>query len=287
LPIQLIDGARKLALNDIAEWEGDLQRLQERLRQNGLTYLDVGAEGNCLFRCIAVYIFNDAERHQQVRRVFSFFVPFSNFQDIVDYIQQNSGKYGEFLTEEIDDYLDRLSRDGTWGDHFAIDAASNVYTAEFIIVESHEAYEVTHVPVRRPRVTIYLAHIAQNHYTLAIPRTLAPADVQRLTRSLQASQQPKGFASTPNARDMNLPFRTVVARRSTSNNDTINYHTLLAEIGVTNIEDKSRHIEDFFTSLRQTRGYFSCLSLLHKVSLTCLIVIKYRPLQALRKFSQT
>ena len=51
--------------------------------------------------------------------MYFFHVPCSNCQDVVNYIRDNSEKYREFLTEDIDIYLDKLSRNGAWGDHFA------------------------------------------------------------------------------------------------------------------------------------------------------------------------
>jgi hypothetical protein len=49
----------------------DWKRLKERLAQNAMTFINVGGAGNCLFLCIAAFVYKDASQHTKVRRVFA------------------------------------------------------------------------------------------------------------------------------------------------------------------------------------------------------------------------
>ena len=47
----------------------DMLRLKTRLAANGLTFIDVGGGGDCLFHCLAAIFYNNKKMQKEVRKV--------------------------------------------------------------------------------------------------------------------------------------------------------------------------------------------------------------------------
>ncbi len=64
---------------------------------------DITGDGNCLFRALADQLFNDHNRHLEVRT------------RIMDHIQRS--EYEKFVEDDVpfDTYCSKMSKSGTWG----------------------------------------------------------------------------------------------------------------------------------------------------------------------------
>eukprot|EP00058_Branchiostoma_floridae_P015699 XP_002601187.1 hypothetical protein BRAFLDRAFT_75632 [Branchiostoma floridae] len=80
---------------------------------------------------------------------------------------------GDHLSDFIpnqtwEEYLDTMSRDGTWGDHVVLQAMADMLGRDVIIVSSVEAdnyVTVLHPQSQTsPRISLLLGHYAENHY---------------------------------------------------------------------------------------------------------------------------
>lgn len=100
----------------------DYQSLEEKKFANDLfeeggyviEYID--ADGNCLFRSISDQLYQTQDRHSEIR------------QQVMDFIEQNSEHFELFIEddESFVDYLNRMRRNGEWGGHQELYAASQV-----------------------------------------------------------------------------------------------------------------------------------------------------------------
>jgi transposase InsO family protein len=76
-------------------------------------------DGNCVFRALARAIYGDQNKHQQVR------------SEVVTYIKNHRSHFQPFLITATsgtwDNYINRISKTGTWGGDLEISAASACY----------------------------------------------------------------------------------------------------------------------------------------------------------------
>ena len=93
---------------------------------------DPAGDGNCLFRAISHQIYGSDSMHSQVRKL------------IVSHLlthpylggNQHVRWHDSLVDESSLEYLTRMSRDGIYGDHLILQAASEVYRRQIIIVSS-------------------------------------------------------------------------------------------------------------------------------------------------------
>ena len=93
--------------------EGSNSVFNSRLHRYGLRALEVGGNGNCLFRAIAHQIHGDANRHLEIRRTG------------VQYLQNNPNRFIESAVVDNtswSEYINYMSRAGAWGDHIILQA---------------------------------------------------------------------------------------------------------------------------------------------------------------------
>ena len=137
---------------------------ENRLKRHGLTALEVGGGGNCLFRAIAHQLYNDPNRQLEIRTTG------------VQYLQNNPERFIESAV--IDnmswlEYITRMSRDGTWGDHIIMQSIAEAMNLSINVVESSSNFtELTVVePVNRSPEsrTVYIGHIGEMHYVSTKP----------------------------------------------------------------------------------------------------------------------
>jgi len=70
----------------------------------------VGGDGNCLFRAIADQIEGNEKLHRKYR------------DETIDFIEQHKEDYAPFVEDDetIDQYVNDLRKDGTWGGQIEI-----------------------------------------------------------------------------------------------------------------------------------------------------------------------
>jgi len=150
--------------------EGYISVFNNRLHTLGLSSLDVGGNGDCLFKAVAHQLYNDASRHLEIRAAG------------VQYLQDNPDQFKESLTDNMtwSQYLTEMSRQGTWADHIVIQAVADAMNLKINIVESSENFaEITLVEatcVSQNCRTVYIGHIGEVHYVSTVQRSLDKVD---------------------------------------------------------------------------------------------------------------
>lgn len=72
-------------------------------------------DGACLFRAVADQVYEDQERHKEVRK------------NCIDFMANNDEFFSKFVAEDFSDYIQRKRNDRTYGDHVEIQALSEIY----------------------------------------------------------------------------------------------------------------------------------------------------------------
>lgn len=80
--------------------------------------LDVGGDGNCLFRSIAHQAYGDEEQHRMVRI------------RCMQYILTEKDYFSSFIeggAAKVEEYVQQKEKNGIWGDNIEIQAMSEIY----------------------------------------------------------------------------------------------------------------------------------------------------------------
>ncbi|CAH1239392.1 SHOC2 [Branchiostoma lanceolatum] len=149
-------------------FEDNYSRLASHVSELGLAFrAEVPGDGNCMFHAVSDQVLRTEGRqisHLQLR------------EQAVDHLRRNPrNARGDHLSDFIsnqswDEYLETMSRDGTWGDHVVLQAMADMLARDVIIVSSVEAdnyvttlHPQSQVPPRAAR-PLLLGHYAENHY---------------------------------------------------------------------------------------------------------------------------
>lgn len=94
--------------------------LRERLEEHELQELQVSGDGNCQFRALADQLapYYDQRYHDQVRAV------------VVQQLRAHPERYSPFVTEDYDEWVDRVAADKEWGTEVTLRAAADAFGAE-------------------------------------------------------------------------------------------------------------------------------------------------------------
>lgn len=121
----------------------------------------VEADGNCQFRALAQQLYGDESQHQSIR------------SRMVDQLKSTPECYSGFVHETFEDYVNRMSRDGQWGDNVTLQAASDMLGTEIHILTDQPGAE--HLEVRpasqnadQPQSPLWLAFLAEVHYDAVV-----------------------------------------------------------------------------------------------------------------------
>ena len=68
-----------------------------------------------MFRAVADQVFDDQERHREVRR------------NCIEFMVNNDDFFSKFVAGDFDDYIRRKRNDRTYGDNVEIQALSEIY----------------------------------------------------------------------------------------------------------------------------------------------------------------
>ncbi|XP_035697782.1 uncharacterized protein LOC118430856 [Branchiostoma floridae] len=147
-------------------YDDHYNRLAAHVTELGLRFRpEVPGDGNCMFHAVSDQVFLTEGRnidHLTLR------------EQAVDHLRRNPrNARGDHLSDFIpnqtwEEYLDTMSRDGTWGDHVVLQAMADMLGRDVIIVSSVEAdnyVTVLHPQSQTsPRISLLLGHYAENHY---------------------------------------------------------------------------------------------------------------------------
>ncbi|XP_022634953.1 uncharacterized protein LOC106756678 isoform X2 [Vigna radiata var. radiata] len=137
----------------IDEATSDHQRLLDRLLLYDFVENKVHGDGNCQF----------------VRR------------QVVDQLKSNPEIYDGYVPMEYDDYLDKMSKSGEWGDHVTLQAAADSYGVRiFVMTSFKDTCCIEILPhFENPKGVIFLSFWAEVHYNSIYPQGDIPSNESR------------------------------------------------------------------------------------------------------------
>ena len=144
-------------LNENSACFSPLQMLETKLLDHGLIPVEVGGEGNCFFHVISHQLFNDPIHHFYIRAAG------------VDHLRQNPERFIESnLDQSWLEYLENMSRQGTWADNLIIQAVADALNLKIIIIESDPKFAAFNtIEATNPQqecIAVYIGHIGEVHY---------------------------------------------------------------------------------------------------------------------------
>ncbi|KAH8309699.1 hypothetical protein KR067_000136 [Drosophila pandora] len=98
------------------EWQRRDVEFAKCMEKRGYELKPVEEDGACLFRSISLQIYGDEEMHDVIR------------QHTMDYIHENREYFGQFVTEDINSYIQRKRARDAHGNHIEIQAISEIYS---------------------------------------------------------------------------------------------------------------------------------------------------------------
>ncbi|KDD76319.1 hypothetical protein H632_c270p1 [Helicosporidium sp. ATCC 50920] len=111
--------------------------LGSQLAALGLALRSIEPDGNCLFRAMADQLWGEETRHEEVRGA------------AVAHLRANEETFRPFLAEDEpwEEYLSRMGRDGVWGGHLELQAASCALRRNIQVHQLGQAvWQVTNAP---------------------------------------------------------------------------------------------------------------------------------------------
>lgn len=131
------------------------------LNSKGLQVVEVGGDGNCLFRAVAHQIWLDEDRHLELRQM------------CVEHLEKHAERFVEFCFTPggFAEHLDKISTPGEWGDDIEIKALEEV-TDRLICIYSSQSRNFCEPlntnfdesQLMKDVTPILLSYHGQNHY---------------------------------------------------------------------------------------------------------------------------
>ncbi|TMS39032.1 hypothetical protein L596_005626 [Steinernema carpocapsae] len=135
---------------------------EERMkRERGLDIVEMGGDGNCMFRAVAHQMYGDQDMHGEVRKL------------CMDYMDKNRSEFMSFLTEDIDSYIERKSRPDVHGNHLELQVLTEIFARPIEIYEYDTKPMKSFTPPNHRQVTngnapIRLSYHGRVHYNAVI-----------------------------------------------------------------------------------------------------------------------
>lgn len=138
----------------------DHERLTDRLQLYDVVERKVQGDGNCQFRALSDQFYRSPEHHQFVR------------QQIVSQLESHREMYEGYVPMPYNDYLEKLSESGQWGDHVTLQAAADTYGVKiFVLTSFKDTCYIEILPkVEKSKRVIFLSFWAEVHYNSIYPK---------------------------------------------------------------------------------------------------------------------
>ncbi|XP_031502019.1 OVARIAN TUMOR DOMAIN-containing deubiquitinating enzyme 12-like [Nymphaea colorata] len=148
------------------EATSDHQRLLDRLQLYNLTEVKVQGDGNCQFRALSDQFYRTPEHHNFVR------------QEIVNQLSAQPEIYAGYVPMAYGDYIEKMSRDGEWGDHVTLQAAADWYGVRICVFTSFKDTCIIDISpnVQKSNRVIFLSFWAEVHYNSIYPEGETPSN---------------------------------------------------------------------------------------------------------------
>ncbi|KAL5019887.1 hypothetical protein ScPMuIL_002779 [Solemya velum] len=142
-----------------------LQQMMRVASASGLEVRDVTSDGNCMFTAVIDQLTYQGDTSYSIHAL---------RQAAVDYLRANPHSedgtpYSEFLdTETWDNYLNRMSQDGQWGDHMIMRAIAEITSRTIQVISAEAGRDWTVIDPKsgeqNKKPAIYLGHVGEFHY---------------------------------------------------------------------------------------------------------------------------
>ena len=109
--------------------ESDCSEIEENKAEFVTTIMDLfdiyneDGDGNCLFRAISRLTYGTPDHHKEIR------------ETVCDYIATRYDRFSNFILWDINDYIDKMLDEGTWGGEPEVVAFSELYNVTVNIYE--------------------------------------------------------------------------------------------------------------------------------------------------------
>ncbi|PAN08982.1 hypothetical protein PAHAL_1G449700 [Panicum hallii] len=142
----------------------DHERLTERLKLYELVEHKVKGDGNCQFRALSDQLYQTPDHHEFVR------------EQIISQLKTNRDAYDGYVPMAYDDYLEKVARNGEWGDHVTLQAAADKYGVKIFVMTSFKdtCYIEIQPKVQKSNKVVLLSFWAEVHYNSIYPQNDAP-----------------------------------------------------------------------------------------------------------------
>lgn len=142
----------------------DHERLSERLNLYELVEHKVKGDGNCQFRALSDQLYQTPDHHEFVR------------EQIINQLKTNRDAYDGYVPMTYDDYLEKVARNGEWGDHVTLQAAADKYGVKIFVMTSFKdtCYIEIQPKVQKSNKVVLLSFWAEVHYNSIYPQNDAP-----------------------------------------------------------------------------------------------------------------
>ena len=130
----------------------------------------VDSDGNCQWKALSWACFGTDQKYAQIRH------------RVCNEIKNNWQHYKGFILDS-DSYLQKMSKDGTWGDHCTLNAFCNVYEQHVLVLDARNESPMMLEPTRNKNnvkasqwVVIVYDHIKM-HYSSVHPYYASPTSL--------------------------------------------------------------------------------------------------------------
>jgi lipoprotein-anchoring transpeptidase ErfK/SrfK len=146
---------------------------------NGWQAVNVVGDGNCFFRALAKHVYLDEQEHRRAR------------QETIQYMRDRREDFEQYVPEDFDSYVNRMSREGTYIEgQVEIKAAANAFNVRIKVYGRSSYHDRTFAPliINSETRDVYMAHYqAAQHYVVLERMDPAPTARGGLSRSTLAS----------------------------------------------------------------------------------------------------
>lgn len=139
-------------------------RLLERINFAGMKQKSViPGDGNCQFHSLSDQIFDNIQQTHWIRnRIVLWLREHGNW-----ILPENGARLQDFVADDWDTYCNSMSKNGTWGDHLTLIAATYVFGVRIVLFSSIDDnnYVTEYIPsIIKSSKILFVCHYAEYHY---------------------------------------------------------------------------------------------------------------------------
>uniref|UniRef100_A0A1I8ATC8 ubiquitinyl hydrolase 1 n=1 Tax=Steinernema glaseri TaxID=37863 RepID=A0A1I8ATC8_9BILA len=142
------------------ELETDFVRRMKKDR--GFDIVEMDGDGNCMFRAVAHQVYGDQKWHDEVRKL------------CMDYLAKNKAEFSSFVTEDINEYIERKRKLDVHGNHLELQVITEIYARPIEIYQYNtkpmKSFTPAH-PLETPgqaNAPIRLSYHGKTHYNAVV-----------------------------------------------------------------------------------------------------------------------